>query len=90
MIAEKYNLTRDDLDKISGQSHENAAEAIKKGIIPMFSWVVIKSLVGYFKKEIMPIKVKKADGTEVVVDKDEGVRVPVVCYFLILSWHGVD
>jgi len=62
MIAEKYNLSRDDLDKISGQSHEKASEAIKKG---------------YFKKEIMPVKVKKADGNEVVVDKDEGVRVPV-------------
>jgi len=62
MIAEKYNLTRDDLDKISGLSHENAAEAIKKG---------------YFKKEIMPVKVTKADGSIVVVDKDEGVRVPV-------------
>jgi len=62
MIAEKYKLTRDELDKISGRSHEKAAEAIKKG---------------YFKKEIMPVKVQKADGTEVVVDKDEGVRVPV-------------
>lgn len=62
MIAEKWNISRDDLDKISGQSHEKAADAIKKG---------------YFKKEILPIKVKKADGTEVVVDKDEGVRVPV-------------
>lgn len=62
MIAEKYNLSRDDLDKISGKSHENAAEAIKQG---------------HFKKEILPVKVKKADGSEVVVDKDEGVRVPV-------------
>jgi len=62
MIAEKYNLTREDLDRISGLSHENAAEAIKNG---------------HFKKEILPIKVKKPDGTEVVVEKDEGVRVPV-------------
>jgi acetyl-CoA acetyltransferase family protein len=62
MIAEKYKLTREDLDRISGRSHENAAEAIKKG---------------YFKKEIMPVTITKADGTKVVVDKDEGVRVPV-------------
>lgn len=62
MIAEKYNISRDDLDKISGRSHEKAAEAIKQG---------------HFKKEIVPIKVKKADGAEVIVDKDEGVRVPV-------------
>ena len=26
----------------------------------------------------MPVRIKKEDGTEVVVDKDEGVRVPVV------------
>ena len=32
MIAEKWNISRDDLDKISGLSHENAADAIKKGI----------------------------------------------------------
>lgn len=62
MIAEKYKLTREELDQISGLSHERAAEAIKNG---------------HFKKEILPIKVKKADGTEVIVDKDEGVRVPV-------------
>jgi len=62
MIAEKYKLTRDELDKFSGQSHEKAAEAVKKG---------------YFKKEIMPVKVKKTDGSEVVVEKDEGIRVPV-------------
>jgi acetyl-CoA acetyltransferase family protein len=62
LISEKWKLTRDELDKISGQSHERAAEAQKKG---------------YFKREIMPITVKKADGSSVVVDSDEGIRVPV-------------
>lgn len=32
MIAEKWKITRQDLDKLSGQSHEKAAEAQKKGI----------------------------------------------------------
>jgi len=62
MIAEKWKITRDDLDKLSGQSHEKASVAQKKG---------------YFKREIMPITVKKADGSTVVVDSDEGIRVPV-------------
>jgi len=62
LISEKYKITRDELDKFSGRSHERAAEAVKKG---------------YFKKEILPIQVKKADGSEVTVDKDEGIRVPV-------------
>jgi acetyl-CoA acetyltransferase len=39
MIAEKYNISRDDLDKISGQSHEKAAEAIKKG--PCFIFYIL-------------------------------------------------
>eukprot|EP01117_Protostelium_nocturnum_P017596 TRINITY_DN718_c0_g1_i1.p1 TRINITY_DN718_c0_g1~~TRINITY_DN718_c0_g1_i1.p1 ORF type:complete len:479 (+),score=171.06 TRINITY_DN718_c0_g1_i1:214-1437(+) len=62
LIAEKWNLKREDLEKLAGRSHERNAEAGKKG---------------YFKKEIVPVTVKKADGTSVVVDKDEGVRVPV-------------
>jgi len=62
MIAEKWKVTRDDLDKLSGQSHEKASVAQKKG---------------YFKREIMPVTVSKADGTSVVVESDEGIRVPV-------------
>ncbi|KAK5575939.1 hypothetical protein RB653_007074 [Dictyostelium firmibasis] len=58
MIAEKYNLTRDEIDKFSGRSHELAAQAIKNG---------------YFKDQIIPVKLE--DGK--VVDKDEGIRVPV-------------
>ena len=31
MIAEKWNITREELNSFSGASHEKAAEAIKKG-----------------------------------------------------------
>jgi len=62
MISEKWNLTRQEMDKFSGLSHERSAAAAAKGI---------------FKREIIPITVKKPDGTQVVFDKDEGVRVPV-------------
>jgi acetyl-CoA acetyltransferase family protein len=62
LIAEKWQLTRPELDKLAGGSHEKADAAIKKG---------------YFKREILPIKVKKADGSEVTFSVDEGVRVPV-------------
>jgi len=62
LICDKWSLSRDELDKISGQSHEKAAVAQKNG---------------YFKREIFPVKVKKADGAEVVVELDEGIRVPV-------------
>lgn len=57
MIAEKYGIAKADLDKLAGVSHEKAAAAIKKGI---------------FKKEILPITIKKADGKEVVFADDEG------------------
>jgi len=61
-IADKWNVSRVDMDEFTARSHEKADEATKKG---------------YFKREIFPITVSKADGTKVVVDKDEGIRVPV-------------
>jgi len=62
MIAEKWKLTREELDSISGASHEKCAKATQNG---------------YFKMEIVPIEIKQKDGTKIIVDKDEGVRVPV-------------
>jgi len=61
LIAAKYKLTREELDTLSGQSHEKASVAQSKGL---------------FKKEILPIKVVK-DGVEKIVSQDEGIRVPV-------------
>jgi len=58
MIAEKYKLTRDELDKFSGRSHELADVAQKKG---------------YFDSQIIPVKtsdkvVTKDEGIRVPVD----------------------
>jgi len=62
LIAEKWNITRPELDKLAGESHEKAATATKSG---------------YFKKEILPVKITKADGSVVIFSEDEGIRVPV-------------
>jgi len=62
MIAKKYNLTREQLDKFSGASHEKASAATSKGV---------------FAKEIMPVKFTNKEGKEVTFEKDEGIRVPV-------------
>jgi len=62
LIADKWNLSRDELDKFSGESHEKCSEAQQKG---------------YFKREIFPINLTKADGKTTTLSKDEGIRVPV-------------
>lgn len=59
MIAKKWNLTREELDEFSLQSHERAAEATDKGM---------------FEREIIPVEVKDEDGNIVTFDKDEGIR----------------
>lgn len=58
-VAEKYNLKRDDLDAFAARSFEKAANAQKEG---------------WFRDEIVPVKVTTEDGKEVVVDRDDGVR----------------
>eukprot|EP01116_Phalansterium_solitarium_P014809 TRINITY_DN3265_c0_g1_i1.p1 TRINITY_DN3265_c0_g1~~TRINITY_DN3265_c0_g1_i1.p1 ORF type:complete len:404 (+),score=102.96 TRINITY_DN3265_c0_g1_i1:57-1268(+) len=63
MIAEKWRLTRDELDRFSGQSHEKAGRAMK---------------LGFFKREILPVETRQADGSRgPTVADDEGVRLPV-------------
>jgi len=62
MIAEKWNLSREDLDKFSGLSHERCAKSTQEGV---------------FKREIMPITITTPDGKKKVLDKDEGIRFPV-------------
>lgn len=57
-LAEKWNITRDEADDFSVQSHVKAGKAIA---------------AGYFKREIMPVEVR-TNGTAKVVDTDEGVR----------------
>jgi acetyl-CoA acyltransferase len=59
MIAEKWKLSRKDLDQFSFESQQKAAKAQAEGA---------------FKREIAPMEVTLADGTKKVFDTDEGIR----------------
>ncbi|HVM39411.1 MAG TPA: thiolase family protein [Acidimicrobiia bacterium] len=58
LIAEKWNLSREDLDQFSLESHQKAARAIEEG---------------RFDREIIPVTVQTDDGEEQFT-VDEGVR----------------
>jgi len=58
IIAEMFNITREDADRFSLRSNQLAAKAQENG---------------EFKEEILPVEVKQKKGT-VVLDHDEGVR----------------
>lgn len=62
-VAEKYKVSREKQDQLAFESHQKAARAQKEG---------------WLQKEITPYKtiIKDKDGkeTEVLVDKDDGVR----------------
>lgn len=57
-VAEKWGLTRDDLDAFAAESQQKAVKAIEEG---------------RFKDEIVPVTVKKKKET-IVFDTDEGPR----------------
>jgi acetyl-CoA acetyltransferase family protein len=57
-IAEKWNLSRQQLDEYSLRSHILAAQARRSG---------------QFKREILPIEVEK-EGKKILVTEDEGIR----------------
>ena len=59
IVAEKYNVTRQDCDKFALWSHQKAAKATENGS---------------FKNEILPIEIKQKKGDPIVFDKDEGIR----------------
>ncbi|MDO9336319.1 MAG: acetyl-CoA C-acyltransferase [Caulobacteraceae bacterium] len=59
MIAKKYGLTKDQLDEYGYNSHRKAIEATK---------------AGKFASEIVPIKIKTAEGVEEEHTVDEGIR----------------
>jgi len=59
MVAKKWNITRQEADEFSLRSHQRAAKAIDEG---------------RFKSQIVPITIKKEDGSTEVFDTDEGVR----------------
>lgn len=58
MIAKKWNLSREEIDKFSLESHRRAAEATDNG---------------NFEREILPIEVKNENGIE-SFQHDEGIR----------------
>ncbi|MBS4211386.1 MULTISPECIES: thiolase family protein [Neobacillus] len=58
-IAEKWGYTRSQLDEFSLESHRRA---------------IIAQEEGRFDREIMPIEVKREDGSTIVVTQDEGPR----------------
>ena len=59
MVAEKYNLTKDQLDEYGYRSHQRAIAATQAGA---------------FKDEIVAIDGKDAEGAAVRHDVDEGIR----------------
>ncbi len=61
LIAEQWDISRQDLDEFSVRSHQNAARATAEG---------------RFEREIIPVAVKDDDGadTDELVTADEGIR----------------
>jgi acetyl-CoA C-acetyltransferase len=62
MMAEKYGLSKDDLDEYSYNSHQRAIAATQ---------------AGKFKDEIIPLKITRADGSADTHTIDEGIRFDV-------------
>src|SRR5207245_10281875 len=59
LIATKWNITREESDDVAYLPHLKAAAATK---------------AGFFKREILPLKVTGPDGEQVLLDFDEGIR----------------
>jgi acetyl-CoA acyltransferase len=58
LFAQK-DFTKEDMDRWGLRSHQLAAKAQKEG---------------FFKEEILPIEAEQADGSKIVVDRDQSVR----------------
>ncbi len=59
LLAEKYDISRAELDAFGLLSHQRASSATENG---------------YFKQEIVPLNIKLEDGSADVHDVDEGIR----------------
>lgn len=59
-IAEKYGLTREELDRLAFESHVKAARAMKSG---------------FSRDQIMPVGGADAEGRPFILNYDEGVRI---------------
>ena len=60
LIAERWGLGREELDRFGVRSHERAGRATESGA---------------FRNEILPIKVETDEG-QMLFDRDEGIRTP--------------
>jgi acetyl-CoA acetyltransferase family protein len=59
IIAEKWKLAREALDGFSLGSHRKAAEAARRG---------------WFANEIVPVEIRREDGSRETITHDEGIR----------------
>lgn len=59
MIAQKWELTRSQLDTYSLESHRRAAQA---------------TISGYFNSQIVSVPIQQPDGSTVLFERDEGIR----------------
>jgi acetyl-CoA acyltransferase len=59
LVAQKWELSRTELDEFSLESHRRAARATAEG---------------RFRSQIVPVEVKNEDGTTSIFDQDEGIR----------------
>ncbi|HEX7066271.1 MAG TPA: thiolase family protein [Bacillales bacterium] len=59
MIADKWKLSREDVDELSLESHQKAAKAADDGL---------------FEREILPVEVKSEEGAPLTITEDEGIR----------------
>ena len=59
LVAQKWEISRNELDEFSLESHRRAASATAEG---------------RFSSQIVPIPVKNEDGTTSVFEQDEGIR----------------
>jgi acetyl-CoA C-acetyltransferase len=59
VVAERYDVSRDDCDEFAAWSHQKAEHATEKG---------------YFSDEIIPVEIPQKKGDPVIFDKDEGIR----------------
>jgi acetyl-CoA acyltransferase len=59
LIATKWNITREESDDFGYRSHVKAAAATR---------------AGYFKREILPMKITGPEGEQILLDHDEGIR----------------
>ncbi len=58
-VAEKYNISREEMDAFAVESHRKAAAA---------------RAAGKFKDEIIPLEGVDADGNAIIFDQDQGIR----------------